>query len=92
MDWDQETDEEYEKCETWCWENGSPLEEFLENVSETLENTASAVMNPEEALEDMAHGVEDVMEDLECWWAERAPETTCAKWERRQAEEDCWQR
>lgn len=92
MDWDNEADEEYEKCETWCWENGSPLEEFLENVSETLENTASAVMNPEEALEDMAHGVEDVMEDLECWWAERAPETTCAKWERRQAEEDCWQR
>ena len=49
-------------------------------------------MDPEEALEGIADGVEDVMEDLECWWAERAPETTCAKWERRQAEEDCWQR
>lgn len=32
------------------------------------------------------------MEDLECWWADRAGgDGQCAKRERREAEDACWQ-
>lgn len=46
-------------------------------------------MNPERAMEEFGRELEHLSEDIECWWASRSPETSCAKWERWAAQEEC---
>lgn len=38
----------------------------------------------------MERGLTGVMEDIECWWADREPTTSCAKWEREAEIDACY--
>ena len=68
----------------------SPLEEFFDRMRTTYGGIDEAVMK--EAFEDMTVWYEEAMGELECLRAESASEPTCARWEREQAEEDCYER
>jgi len=43
-----------------------------------------------DASREIEREIEQVMEDLECWWADRTPTGTCAKHEREALMEACW--
>ena len=43
-----------------------------------------------DASREIEREIEQVMEDLECWWADRTPTGTCAKYERNALMEACW--
>ena len=69
---------------------GRAIDEAIHDVEDEIEHAI------EEAAEEMEDDwMTEVWEDLECWWAERTPETTCAKWERwaeeEAAMEACWE-
>lgn len=47
-----------------------------------MEDFGRAIENPEEAMSEMEEEIQDLMEEIECWWADRTPEGTCARRER----------